>query len=200
MRADRADPQAVRNLFIAPALCSLEHVSLRNGRLDVRRLRMGLAAGLAATVAVCAPALVSSPVLAQYDGYRYRYHEPDDDYARPRRRDDSYEERGYRGGYEDRRRRSSDEDYRPHRRDDRSYDDRQPDRRLSPDRSYDQIPSGPAAPQARGSFVQTCSDIQQNGFYLEARCGRGDGGFSRSRIDVRSCRSIANRNGQLACE
>lgn len=66
---------------------------------------------------------------------------------------------------------------------------------------YDDGPPPQASgPQPRGSFVQSCTDINVDGAYLEATCrGRG-GGERRSRIDVRTCRSIGNRNGQLICE
>lgn len=79
------------------------------------------------------------------------------------------------------------------------------DRPRRPDYGYDRPPPpdygrGPSGPQPRGSFVQSCTDIQQDGAYLEASCrGRG-GGYLTSRIDTRMCRSIGNRNGRLICE
>ena len=59
---------------------------------------------------------------------------------------------------------------------------------------------GGGTPQARGGFVQSCSEIRQDGFYLEATCRTKGGDARRSRIDVRSCRSIGNNNGRLVCE
>ncbi|MGA0593509.1 CVNH domain-containing protein [Enterovirga sp. CN4-39] len=53
---------------------------------------------------------------------------------------------------------------------------------------------------ARGSFAQSCRDIQQDGPYLSATCRMRGGGWRPSRIDTRSCRSIGNNNGRLACE
>ena len=59
---------------------------------------------------------------------------------------------------------------------------------------------GGGAPQARGAFVQSCRDIQQDGFYLEASCRERGGSYRRTRIDIRACRSVGNNNGRLSCE
>lgn len=99
---------------------------------------------------------------------------------------------GYGGGY-DRPRRSDDEGY---------------DRRRGPRDDFDgprrggrdDGPRGGGVPQARGGFVQSCRDIEQDGFYLSASCRMRGGGYTRSRIDTRSCRSIGNNNGRLVCE
>ena len=98
---------------------------------------------------------------------------------------------GYGGGY-DRPRPYDDEEYAPRRRPRSDYDE--------PRRGYDDEPRGGGGSQARGSFVQSCRDIDQDGAYLAASCRMRGGGYARSRIDTRSCRSIGNRDGRLTCE
>jgi hypothetical protein len=109
---------------------------------------------------------------------------------------------GYGGGY-DRPRRSNEEEYDRRRgpRDDFDRDRRRDydgDRRR--ERDFERPRGGGGAPQARGGFVQSCRDIQQDGFYLSASCRMKGGGYRPSRIDVRSCRSIGNNDGRLVCE
>ena len=104
-------------------------------------------------------------------------------YDRPRR----YEE-------ESDRRRGPRDDYDRERRRDRDGEGRR-------EREFDRPRGGGGgAPQARGGFVQSCRDIQQDGFYLSASCRMKGGGYRPSRIDVRSCRSIGNNDGRLVCE
>jgi hypothetical protein len=42
--------------------------------------------------------------------------------------------------------------------------------------------------------------VRQEGFYLSASCRMRGGGYNETQIDVRTCRSIGNRNGRLVCE
>ena len=99
---------------------------------------------------------------------------------------------GYGGGY-DQRRQSDGEGYDRRR---GSREDIEP-RGGREDRSRDRRDSGA---QAGGSFVQSCREIEQEGAYLSASCRMRGGGYNRSRIDTRSCRSIGNSNGRLTCE
>ena len=57
-----------------------------------------------------------------------------------------------------------------------------------------------AAPRARGAFSRTCFDMEQTGPYLSATCRKIGGGYRRSRINLRRCRSVGNKNGRLVCE
>jgi hypothetical protein len=99
---------------------------------------------------------------------------------------------GY-GGYD--RPRSDSDEYEPRRRP-RYNDEYDRPRR----RDYDEPRGGGGFPQARGGFVQSCRNIEQDGAYLSADCRMRGGGYRRSRIDVRTCRSIANLDGRLVCE
>ena len=156
---------------------------------------MRLAVVLSALV-VSGTTLLTDPVQAQYgyDGGGYG-----GGYERRGSYDDDYEpRRSYDGGYDRRRSYDDDDDHRRGRRDD--YDRRQRD-------DYDRIPRGgydgsrgSGAPQARGGFVQSCRDVEQDGYYLSASCRMRGGGYTRSRIDIRSCRSIGNNDGRLVCE
>jgi hypothetical protein len=62
--------------------------------------------------------------------------------------------------------------------------------------------SAEASAQARGSFAQSCTDIEQRGPFLRALCEDRFGRLVPSRIDLRACptRRVANANGRLACE
>jgi hypothetical protein len=101
---------------------------------------------------------------------------------------------GYGGGYD--RSRQSDEEMIDRRRGARdNYDEPRRGGREDGPRG-----GGGSGAQARGSFVQSCRDIDQDGAYLSAACRMRGGGYSRSRIDTRSCRSIGNNNGRLVCE
>ena len=137
----------------------------------MQKSRRGTAAALGVLASVLATWLASAPAQAQMSGPGFR---GGDDFAPRRPREERFDDRGRRG--------FDDEDFRPRRR------DRDDDFR------------GGSTLQPRGSFVQTCTDIRQFGAYLEAACRRVDGGYSRSRIDIRDCRTIANRNGRLACD
>lgn len=50
-----------------------------------------------------------------------------------------------------------------------------------------------------GSWQASCVSAQMQGSMLIARCRDTQGGSRQTSIDVRSCRAIANRNGQLVC-
>jgi hypothetical protein len=57
-----------------------------------------------------------------------------------------------------------------------------------------------ASAQARGSYLQSCVDVSQNGPFISAACRDRAGRFRPSRIDTRNCRGdIANNNGSLTC-
>jgi hypothetical protein len=57
-----------------------------------------------------------------------------------------------------------------------------------------------AAAQARGSYQETCDNIQQRGPYLSAECQDVNGDSRRTSIDLRGCRGgVANTNGRLTC-
>ncbi len=108
---------------------------------------------------------------------------------------------GYGGGYDRPRRFEEESDRRRGPRDDFDRDRRRDydgDRRR--ERDFEGQRGGGGAPQARGGFVQSCREIEQDGFYLSASCRMKGGGYRRSRIDVRSCRSIGNNDGRLVCE
>ena len=130
---------------------------------------------LAGMLAVATASVAALPAQAQYGGYGRGYDAPE---------------------YRDE---DDDEGYRPPRRapyrdyDRRRFDEDDRERR----RGYD-APS--RAPQARGSFVQSCRDIEQDGAYLSANCRMRGGGYVRSQIDTRICRNVGNRDGQLVCE
>ena len=139
-----------------------------------------LLAAAGALAILVGTSLAAAPAYAQYGygGYGRSAPDDDDDYDRPRRRGGEYiERREYREGYDRSRRRDDDDFDRPRRRGD-----------------------DVSAPPARGGFSRSCFDIEQNGPYLSATCRRIGGGSSRSRIDVRSCRSIGNNDGRLVCE
>ncbi len=59
-----------------------------------------------------------------------------------------------------------------------------------------------AQAQAYGSFVESCTEIEQRGPYLRALCRDVYGRYVPSQLDLRYCPSgqAANRNGRLACE
>ena len=153
-------------------------------------LRIAVALGaLAITIAT----LLTNPVQAQYGGY-------DGGYERRRSYDDDHEpRRSYDRGYDRRRSYEDDDDRRRGRRDDYDRGHRDDYNRI-PGGGYDGSRGGGGAPQARGGFVQSCRDIEQDGYYLSASCRMRGGGYTRSRIDVRSCRSIGNNDGRLVCE
>lgn len=52
----------------------------------------------------------------------------------------------------------------------------------------------------RGSYKDSCRDMNVEGDELWARCQRQDGGWRQSSIDFRNCyRDITNDNGRLVC-
>lgn len=53
-----------------------------------------------------------------------------------------------------------------------------------------------------GSYQQSCRNIQMSGGTLTASCPTGNGSYTTTSINPRSCRGadIANRNGQLVCQ
>ena len=57
-----------------------------------------------------------------------------------------------------------------------------------------------ASAQARGSYQESCDNIQQRGPYLSALCQDVNGDSRRTSIDLRGCRGgVANTNGRLTC-
>ena len=54
---------------------------------------------------------------------------------------------------------------------------------------------------ARGSFLRSCTQVEQRGPYLRAMCGTVYGDYAPAQIDVRRCggRGISNQNGRLSC-
>ena len=142
----------------------------------MRGLLPGRGAVALAALVLAGGTILTAPVQAQYGGGGYG--------------GGGYGGGGY-GGY-DRPRRSYDEDYDRRRVPRDEYEGRR--------RDYDGPRGGGGAGQARGGFVQSCRDIEQDGFYLTASCRMAGGGYRTSRIDVRSCRSIGNNNGRLVCE
>jgi len=53
-----------------------------------------------------------------------------------------------------------------------------------------------------GSYQQSCRNIRMSGGTLTASCPTGNGNYTTTSINPRSCRGadIANRNGQLVCQ
>lgn len=59
---------------------------------------------------------------------------------------------------------------------------------------------GSVSAQARGSYLQSCNNIQQDGSLLIAACRDRAGNLRATRLDTRNCRGdIGNNNGQLTC-
>lgn len=56
--------------------------------------------------------------------------------------------------------------------------------------------------QVYGSFVDSCTQIEQRGLFLRALCQDRYGRLVPARLDLRNCPSgqAANRNGRLVCE
>jgi len=63
-------------------------------------------------------------------------------------------------------------------------------------------PGADASAQEYGSFVGSCTEIEQRGPFLRALCQDQFGRFVPTRIDLRACpnRQAANLNGRLVCE
>ena len=61
---------------------------------------------------------------------------------------------------------------------------------------------GEAAAQARGSYLNTCTEVEQQGSFLSALCLDVRGRLIPSSLDLRACpnRRVANLNGRLRCE
>lgn len=59
-----------------------------------------------------------------------------------------------------------------------------------------------ASAQAYGSYVESCTQIEQRGPFLRALCRDVYGRFVPSRLDLRYCPGgdVSNQNGRLACE
>ncbi|MBO1905766.1 hypothetical protein J4G37_12775 [Microvirga sp. 3-52] len=59
-----------------------------------------------------------------------------------------------------------------------------------------------AEAQVYGSFVDSCTRIEQRGPFLRALCQDQYGRLVPTRLDLRNCASgqAANRNGRLVCE
>jgi hypothetical protein len=54
--------------------------------------------------------------------------------------------------------------------------------------------------QPRGSYQESCRDVQVSGDRLEAQCRRTDGSWQRSVLNLGNCNGdVANLNGQLRC-
>ena len=52
----------------------------------------------------------------------------------------------------------------------------------------------------RGTYVQTCQNIQVNGDTLRASCQKRNGGWRNTSLgNFRQCRDIENNNGKLRC-
>ena len=52
----------------------------------------------------------------------------------------------------------------------------------------------------RGTYVQTCQNIQVNGDTLQASCQKRNGGWRNTSLrGFRQCRDIENNNGKLRC-
>jgi hypothetical protein len=53
-----------------------------------------------------------------------------------------------------------------------------------------------------GDYQQTCQDIRSNGWILEARCQKRDGGWRNTSLDTRGCNgrnNVINDDGYLRC-
>jgi hypothetical protein len=61
--------------------------------------------------------------------------------------------------------------------------------------------SGAAVAQPRGSYLGSCTRVEQRGPYLRALCEDMRGRLRQTGLDLRSCRggSIDNQNGNLVC-
>ena len=61
--------------------------------------------------------------------------------------------------------------------------------------------SAGASAQVYGSFVESCTRIEQRGPVLRALCRDVYGRFVPAQLDLRSCRGgdVSNQNGQLVC-
>jgi hypothetical protein len=59
-----------------------------------------------------------------------------------------------------------------------------------------------AEAQVYGSFVESCTQVEQRGPFLRALCQDRYGRLVPARLDLRNCASgqAANRNGRLVCE
>jgi hypothetical protein len=92
-----------------------------------------------------------------------------------------------------------DDDYRP-RRPRRDYDGgyRGGDYRGGGPRDDGFRGGGPQMPG--GSWHASCKNGSMQGTVVVALCANARGQFQQTSADVRSCRSFANRNGNLACE
>lgn len=62
------------------------------------------------------------------------------------------------------------------------------------------IASNASAQTPRGSYLQTCTNIQFDGYMLEATCLNAYGQYRRTQIEAEMCERIQNQNGQLVCE
>ena len=60
---------------------------------------------------------------------------------------------------------------------------------------------GPALAQPRGSYLESCTEVDRNGPFLEALCRDTRGAWVPSRLNLASCGrgEIANINGRLTC-
>ena len=67
------------------------------------------------------------------------------------------------------------------------------------------VASPPASAQygygvARGSYLRSCTRVEQRGPHLRAMCRTRYGDYIRAGIDTRRCRGpIANSDGRLVC-
>ena len=62
------------------------------------------------------------------------------------------------------------------------------------------LAAGSAMAQAGGSYLRTCTDVEQRGPYLTANCRDVRGNYRPTQIDTRSCGRFGNSNGRLICE
>jgi len=55
--------------------------------------------------------------------------------------------------------------------------------------------------QPRGSYTQSCRDVQVSGDRLEAQCRRADGSWERTGLNLGNCNGgdVSNQNGRLVC-
>lgn len=52
----------------------------------------------------------------------------------------------------------------------------------------------------RGSYLRSCTNIQFDGYILEALCQDAYGEYRRTRLEADRCDRVQNQNGRLVCE